>query len=130
MHSDREQLFPIHKKKKRYAHQVFGNVGNFQIAYSDGIVVLTHIAWAAITTSVCKGSYDLRIKKWHCSSRFCILITCPVGLMGKEKRYGTKILSKLRYAANKRNPSVRIPMAHSMKIIASTATRMASLRRI
>lgn len=29
------------KKKKRYAHQVFGNVGNFQIAYSDGIVVLT-----------------------------------------------------------------------------------------
>ena len=31
----------IRKKKKRYAHQVFGNVGNFQIAYSDGIVVLT-----------------------------------------------------------------------------------------
>ena len=28
-------------RKKRYAHQVFGNVGNFQIAYSDGIVVLT-----------------------------------------------------------------------------------------
>lgn len=28
-------------EKKRYAHQVFGNVGNFQIAYSDGIVVLT-----------------------------------------------------------------------------------------
>lgn len=37
------KLFPRHKKtkKKRYAHQVFGNVGNFQIAYSDGIVVLT-----------------------------------------------------------------------------------------
>lgn len=55
-------------EKKRYAHQVFGNVGNFQIAYSDGIVVLTHIAWAAITTSVCKVSYDLQIKTWHCSS--------------------------------------------------------------
>ena len=26
------------KSKKRYAHQVFGNIGNFQIARSDGIV--------------------------------------------------------------------------------------------
>lgn len=36
------KLFPRHIKKKRYAHQVFGNVGNFQIAYSDSIVVSTH----------------------------------------------------------------------------------------
>ncbi|WP_297932010.1 hypothetical protein [uncultured Alistipes sp.] len=62
------KLVPDILNKKRYAHQVFGNVGNFQIAYSDGIVVLTHIAWAAITTSVCKVSYDLQIKTWHCSS--------------------------------------------------------------
>lgn len=26
------------------------------------------LAWAAITTSVCKVSYDLQIKTWHCSS--------------------------------------------------------------
>ena len=38
-------------------------MGNFQIAYSDGIVVLTLIAWAAITTSVCKVSYDLQIRR-------------------------------------------------------------------
>ena len=45
-------------KKKRYAHQVFGNVGNFQIAYSDGIVVLAysvdcfyHIMYARFPTT-------------------------------------------------------------------------------
>ena len=38
------------KKKKRYAYLVVENVGNFQMS-KDGIVVLTHIAWAAITTS-------------------------------------------------------------------------------
>ena len=31
------------------------------------------IAWAAITTSVCKVSYDLQIKTWLCSSRFIYL---------------------------------------------------------
>ena len=40
----------IKKKKKRYAYLVVENVGNFQMS-KDGIVVLTHIAWAAITTS-------------------------------------------------------------------------------
>ena len=66
------KLVPDILNKKRYAHQVFGNVGNFQIAYSDGIVVLTHIAWAAITTSVCKVSYDLQIKTWHAVPRFVV----------------------------------------------------------
>ena len=45
-----ETLSKTYEIKKRYAHQVFGNAGNFQITYSDGIVVLTHTAWAAITT--------------------------------------------------------------------------------
>ena len=32
-------------------------------------MVLTHIAWAAITISLNKGySYDLRLRTWHCSS--------------------------------------------------------------
>ena len=72
-------------EKKRYAHQVFGNVGNFQIAYSDGIVVLTHIAWAAITTSVCKVSYDLQIKTWHCSSTLPCFIKVLVAA-GEQKQ--------------------------------------------
>ena len=29
------------KKKKRYAYLVLENVGNFQLGYKDGIVVLT-----------------------------------------------------------------------------------------
>jgi hypothetical protein len=31
----------IREKKKRYAHLVLENVGNFQIGYKDSIVVLT-----------------------------------------------------------------------------------------
>ena len=34
------------------------NVGNFQSDARDGIVVLTHIAWAAIVTYASKVSYD------------------------------------------------------------------------
>ncbi len=50
---------------------VIVNVGNSSRT-KISIVVLTHIAWGTIVTSVQKVSYDLRIKKWHCSSRFCI----------------------------------------------------------
>ena len=85
MHSDREQLFPIHKKKEALCSSSIWKRRKFSnciLRWHSG----SHaIAWAAITTSVCKVSYDLRIKKWHCSPRFCILITCPVGLMGKKK---------------------------------------------
>jgi hypothetical protein len=50
------------KKKKRYAYLVLENVGNFQLGYKDGIVVLTHIAWAAIVASVSEVSYDLQVR--------------------------------------------------------------------
>ena len=53
------------KKKKRYAYLVLENVGNFQLGYKDGIVVLTLIAWAAIVTSVSEVSYDLQVRVWH-----------------------------------------------------------------
>ena len=43
------------KKKKRYAYLVTENLGNFQRIQEGGIVVLTHIAWAAITTFVYSG---------------------------------------------------------------------------
>ena len=53
------------KKKKRYAYLVLENVGNFQLGYKDGIVVLTLIAWAVIVTSVSEVSYDLQVRVWH-----------------------------------------------------------------
>ncbi|WP_418979320.1 hypothetical protein [Barnesiella intestinihominis] len=38
-------------------------------------MVLTHIAWAAITISLNKGySYDLRLRTWHCSSTLSFLL--------------------------------------------------------
>ena len=56
-------LFPKHIriKKKRYVYLVGENVGNFQTDARDSIVVLTHIAWAAIVTSASKVSYDLHL---------------------------------------------------------------------
>lgn len=56
------------KKKKRYAYLVLENVGNFQSEYKDSIVVLTHIAWAAIVTSASMVSYDLQVKNVAYSS--------------------------------------------------------------
>ena len=47
--------------KKRYVYLVGENVGNFQTDTRDSIVVLTHIAWAAIVTSVSEVSYDLHL---------------------------------------------------------------------
>ena len=41
----------IKEKKKRYVYLAGENVGNFQTDARDSIVVLTHIAWAAIVTS-------------------------------------------------------------------------------
>ncbi len=45
---------PFHDihKKKRYAFLVIENVGNFQIVYKSGIVVLTFLRGAAISLSV------------------------------------------------------------------------------
>lgn len=48
------------KNTKRYAYLVSEDVGNFQPS-KDSIVVLTHIAWAAIVTSAQMVSYDLQI---------------------------------------------------------------------
>ena len=45
----------------------FGNVGNFQTGYKDGIVVLTRLR-GLLTTSVSQISYDLQMKTWHNSS--------------------------------------------------------------
>ncbi|NBH90549.1 hypothetical protein D7V78_15835 [Parabacteroides distasonis] len=63
MHSDRGNSFQDirKKKKKRYVYLVGENVGNFQTDARDSIVVLTHIAWAAIVTSASKVSYDLHL---------------------------------------------------------------------
>ena len=55
-------LQDIRKKKRRYAYLVLENVGNFQIRCKDSIVVLTHIAWAAIVTSASMVSYDLQVR--------------------------------------------------------------------
>ena len=38
-----------YKTKKRYAYLAIGNLRNFRFDAGDGIVVLTHIAWAAIS---------------------------------------------------------------------------------
>ena len=54
----------LEKNKKRYAYLVLENVGNFQLGYKDGIVVLT-LAWGAIVTSVSEVSYDLQVRVWH-----------------------------------------------------------------
>ena len=43
------------EKKKRYAYLVTENLGNFQRIQEMDIMVLTHIAWAAITTFVYSG---------------------------------------------------------------------------
>lgn len=48
------KLVPDILNKKRYAHQVFGNVGNSRLFREKGVMVLTRIAWAPITISVSK----------------------------------------------------------------------------
>ena len=50
----------------------FVNVGNSRISARDSIVILTHIAWAAIVTSALMVSYDLQIKTWHSWLTFSI----------------------------------------------------------
>lgn len=40
----------------------------FAIVHKDSIVVLTHIAWAAITISVYKVFLGPPTRTWHCSS--------------------------------------------------------------
>ena len=60
------------KKKKRYAYLVVENVGNFQMS-KDDIVVLTHIAWAAITISVIKGFLrTFTQRRGHAVPRFVV----------------------------------------------------------
>ena len=44
----------------------FGNVGNFQTGYKDGIVVLTHLH--RLLTILSQVSYDLQMKTWYNSS--------------------------------------------------------------
>lgn len=65
---DRDNSFQTYEKK-RYAYLEVGNVGNSRLFREKGVMVLTRIAWAAITISLNKGySYDLRLRTWHCSS--------------------------------------------------------------
>ena len=54
----------------------FGNVGNFQTGYKDGIVVLTRLR-RPLTTSVSQISYDLQMKTWHNSSTLFIQPVFP-----------------------------------------------------
>lgn len=69
MYSDKGNSFQdIREKKKRYVYLVGENVGNFQTDVRDSIVVLTHIAWAAIVTSASMVSYDLQVKNVAYSS--------------------------------------------------------------
>ena len=42
-------------EKKRYAYLEVGNVGNSRLFREKGVMVLTRIAWAAITISLNKG---------------------------------------------------------------------------
>lgn len=44
----------------------------FAIVHKDSIVVLTHIAWAAITISVYKVFLGPPTRTWHCSSTLCV----------------------------------------------------------
>lgn len=62
---DRDNSFQTYEKK-RYAYLEVGNVGNSRLFREKGVMVLTRIAWAAITISLNKGySYDLRLRTWH-----------------------------------------------------------------
>ena len=64
-----EETLSKHIEKKRYAYLEVGNVGNSRLFREKGVMVLTRIAWAAVTTSLNKGySYDLRLRTWHRSS--------------------------------------------------------------
>ena len=65
------QLFPRHFEIKRSVMLILvsENVGNFQPS-KDSIVVLTHIAWAAIVTSASMVSYDLQVRVWLAVPRF------------------------------------------------------------
>ena len=45
----------------------------FAIVHKDSIVVLTHIAWAAIVTSASKVSYDHQQRRGIVGSRFLII---------------------------------------------------------
>ena len=65
------QLFPRHVEIKRSVMLILvsENVGNFQPS-KDSIVVLTHIAWAAIVTSAQMVSYDLHLRRGIVGSRF------------------------------------------------------------
>lgn len=51
---------------------VIVNVGNSSRT-KISIVVLTHIAWVTIVTSVQKVSYDLQSRRGIVGSRFCII---------------------------------------------------------
>ena len=52
----------------------------------DSIVVLTCIAWAAITTSAQKVSYDLQTKTWHCSSTLRVYTKSSFGTGEHKER--------------------------------------------
>lgn len=61
----------IRNNKKRYAHHVSENVGNFRPS-KDSLVVITHIVWAAIVTSAQMDSYDLHLKRGIDGSRILL----------------------------------------------------------
>ena len=68
--------------------------------YKDSIAVLTHTAWAAISTSVHKVSYDLQIRR-GVAVRASAFTNRSIGLWSKkEDDNGNEILSELRNAAD------------------------------
>ena len=72
--------------------------------YKDSIAVLTHTAWAAISTSVSKVSYDFQLRRGVAvrASAFNNLPSKDCWAKMKDNN-GNEILSELRNAAYKRN---------------------------
>ncbi len=82
--------------------------------YKDGIAVLTHTAWAAISTSVSKVSYDLQLRRGIDSPRFCNLLTVP-----SDCGVGQNILQHLFMIDSKRIKEILISMGADLCGIAS-----------
>ena len=55
--------------RKRYVYLLSENLRNFQLS-KDSIVVLTHIAWAAIVASAHRQSQGLHLRRDIAGSRF------------------------------------------------------------
>lgn len=59
--------------QKRYAYLVIGNLRNFRFDARDSMVVLTHMAWAAIVTSASWAFSGPPIRRGIVGSRFLLI---------------------------------------------------------